>query len=338
MSESRSKPAMAARTLSFQNARTMSQLYCGNLDNLAAVERTLGVKVATRDDWISLEGEESAVARAEGLFTLLNDGRTQGLLIKNADFAHMLEGVARGDLEKLRTLFTSAVAVTTAKRTIVPKTLGQKQYLQAIQDNDVVIGIGPAGTGKTYLAMAAAVSALVKNQVQRLVLTRPAVEAGEALGFLPGDLREKLLPYLRPLYDAMYDMIDREDAARLLEKGVIEIAPLAYMRGRTLSNAFIILDEAQNTTPEQMMMFLTRLGEGSKMVVTGDVTQIDLPRSKASGLVQARRILADIPGITVFNFGPGDVVRHPLVLRILEAYHRHRDQREAPDTPRTPPS
>ena len=327
---------MTSKTLTFQNARTASQLYSGNLENLAAVERTLGVKLATRDDWISIEGEEAAVAKAEGLFTLLNDGRTQGLQIKNADFAHMLEGVARGDLEQLRSLFSAAVAVTTAKRTIVPKTLGQKQYLQAIQENDVVIGIGPAGTGKTYLAMAAAVSALVKNQVQRLILTRPAVEAGEALGFLPGDLREKLLPYLRPLYDAMYDMIDREDAARLLEKGVIEIAPLAYMRGRTLSNAFVILDEAQNTTPEQMMMFLTRLGEGSKMVVTGDVTQIDLPRSKPSGLVQARRILADIPGINVFHFGPGDVVRHPLVLRILEAYRRHRDQSEASGSPPTP--
>jgi phosphate starvation-inducible PhoH-like protein len=218
--------------------------------------------------------------------------------------------------------------VQTGRRTIVPKTLGQKQYLQAIAANDIVLGIGPAGTGKTYLAMAAAVSALLKNEVQKLVLTRPAVEAGEALGFLPGDLREKLDPYLRPLYDAMYDMMDREDAAKLAEKGVIEIAPLAYMRGRTLSNAFVILDEAQNTTVEQMMMFLTRLGDGSKMVVTGDITQVDLPRSKISGLIQARHILADVKGIEIFNFGPGDVVRHPLVLRILEAFAKYQASKE----------
>lgn len=322
---------MASKTLSFQNPRLLSQLYCGNLENLAAVERTLGVKLVARDDWLSIDGEPDRVAQAEALFNLLNEGRAQGLQVKNADFAHMLDGVARGEADRLRSLFNAAVVVQTGRRTIVPKTLGQKQYLQAIAKHDIVLGIGPAGTGKTYLAMAAAVSALLQNQVQRLVLTRPAVEAGEALGFLPGDLREKLLPYLRPLYDAMYDMMDREDVARLVEKGVIEIAPLAYMRGRTLSNAFVVLDEAQNTTSEQMMMFLTRLGDGSKMVVTGDVTQIDLPRSKASGLVQAQRVLADVTGIEIFNFGPGDVVRHPLVLRILEAYHRHRSAKETTD-------
>ncbi|BET69001.1 PhoH family protein [Opitutales bacterium ASA1] len=319
---------MASKTLKFPNARTASQLYCGNPANLSAVERTLGVQASARDDWITFDGEEPAVERAETLFNILSEGRAQGLLIKNADFAHMLDGVARGEAEKLRSLFASAVVVQTNRRTIVPKTLGQKQYLQAIATRDIVLGIGPAGTGKTYLAMAAAVSALIKGEVQKLVLTRPAVEAGEALGFLPGDLREKLDPYLRPLYDAMYDMLDREDVAKLAEKGVIEIAPLAYMRGRTLSNAFIILDEAQNTTVEQMMMFLTRLGDGSKMVVTGDITQVDLPRSKTSGLVQARHILADVPGIEIFNFGPGDVVRHPLVLRILEAYAKHQSSKE----------
>jgi phosphate starvation-inducible PhoH-like protein len=189
----------------------------------------------------------------------------------------------------------------------------------------IVFGIGPAGTGKTYLAMAAAVSALLKNQVERIILTRPAVEAGEALGFLPGDLREKILPYLRPLYDALHDMMDPEDVARLTEKGVIEIAPLAYMRGRTLSHAFIVLDEAQNTTPEQMMMFLTRLGEESRMVVTGDVTQIDLPRSKQSGLLEVRNILRDIPGIEFHAFSGSDVVRHPLVQNIIDAYDRYRN-------------
>jgi len=188
-----------------------------------------------------------------------------------------------------------------------------------------VFGIGPAGTGKTYLAMAAAVSALLNHEVKRIVLTRPAVEAGETLGFLPGDLREKILPYLRPLYDALHDMLDPEEVVKLTEKGIIEIAPLAYMRGRTLSNAFVILDEAQNTTPEQMMMFLTRLGEDSRMVVTGDVTQIDLPRSKQSGLLEVRHILGDTPGIVFHTFTGADVVRHPLVQRIIEAYERYKN-------------
>jgi len=194
--------------------------------------------------------------------------------------------------------------------------------LQAIQKNPIVFGIGPAGTGKTYLAMAAAISALLKNQVQRIVLTRPAVEAGEALGFLPGDLREKILPYLRPLYDALHDMLDPEDVATLSEKGVIEIAPLAYMRGRTLANAYIILDEAQNTSHEQMMMFLTRLGDDSRMIITGDITQIDLPRNKTSGLVQAPRVLRNIPGIDFHHFAASDVVRHPLVQKIIDAYEQ----------------
>jgi phosphate starvation-inducible PhoH-like protein len=210
---------------------------------------------------------------------------------------------------------------------VVPKTLGQKLYLQSMLKNPIVFGIGPAGTGKTYLAMAAAVSALLRNQVQRIILTRPAVEAGEALGFLPGDLREKILPYLRPLYDALHDLLDPEDVVRLTEKGVIEIAPLAYMRGRTLAQAFVVLDEAQNATSEQMMMFLTRLGEDSRMVVTGDVTQIDLPRSKASGLVEVSQILRDIPGIDFQTFTGSDVVRHRLVQSIIDAYERHRNSR-----------
>jgi phosphate starvation-inducible PhoH-like protein len=222
----------------------------------------------------------------------------------------------------LRSLFTEPLQIATNRKSVVPKTIGQKLYLQAMQKNPIVFGIGPAGTGKTYLAMAAAISALLKNQVQRIVLTRPAVEAGETLGFLPGDLREKILPYLRPLYDAMHDLLDPEDAARLAEKGVIEIAPLAYMRGRTLANAYVILDEAQNTTPEQMMMFLTRLGDESRMVVTGDITQIDLPRSKQSGLVQAPRILRNIPGIEFQHFTASDVVRHPLVQKIIDAYEQ----------------
>ncbi|MBI2518453.1 MAG: PhoH family protein [Opitutae bacterium] len=314
----------AAKTLQFPNARQLGQLYCSNEANLVLAERKLGVRLVTRDDWLKIEGTDDAtIARAETFFNLLNEGRAQGLAMRTPDFMRLIETyVAAGGEEKLRTLFSEPVQLATNKKSVVPKTLGQKLYLQAIQKNPIVFGIGPAGTGKTYLAMAAAVSALLKNQVQRIVLTRPAVEAGETLGFLPGDLREKILPYLRPLYDAMHDLLDAEDAARLAEKGIIEIAPLAYMRGRTLAHAFVILDEAQNTTPEQMMMFLTRLGDESRMIVTGDITQIDLPRSKQSGLVQAPRILRNIPGIEFQHFTGSDVVRHPLVQKIIDAYEQ----------------
>jgi phosphate starvation-inducible PhoH-like protein len=310
----------ASKTLTYPSARHLSQLYCGTEDNLALVEKTLGVRIVTRDDWLKLEGPAEAIARAEEFLTLLNTGRNQGLAYRTPDFRRLLELFARDDGAGLRSLINEPLVIATRRKSIVPKTLGQKLYLQSIQKNPVVFGIGPAGTGKTYLAMAAAISALLKNQVQRIVLTRPAVEAGEALGFLPGDLREKILPYLRPLYDALHDMLDPEDVATLSEKGVIEIAPLAYMRGRTLANAYIILDEAQNTTPEQMMMFLTRLGDESRMIVTGDITQIDLPRSKLSGLMQAPRILRNIPGIDFHHFTAADVVRHPLVQKIIAAY------------------
>ena len=313
----------ASSTLRFPNLRQPGLLYCQNEANLGLVEKRLSVRIVARDDWLQLDGSEEAVARTGLFFTLLNEGRTQGLGLRTPDFVRLLETyTGEGGPEKLRILFSEPLFIATNKKSIVPKTIGQKQYLQAIQKNPVVFGIGPAGTGKTYLAMAAAVSALLKNQVQRIVLTRPAVEAGETLGFLPGDLREKILPYLRPLYDAMHDLLDPEDAARLAEKGVIEIAPLAYMRGRTLSNAFVILDEAQNTTPEQMMMFLTRLGDESRMIITGDITQIDLPRSKPSGLVQAPRILRNIPGLEFHHFTASDVVRHPLVQKIIEAYEQ----------------
>jgi phosphate starvation-inducible PhoH-like protein len=312
----------ASKTLTYPNARHLNQLYCGAEENIALVEKSLGVRITTRDDWLKLEGPAEAVARAEEFFALLNTGRTQGLAYRTPDFRRLLDLFARDGGTSLRALVNEPLVIATRRRSIVPKTLGQKLYLQSIQRNPVVFGIGPAGTGKTYLAMAAAISALLKNQVQRIVLTRPAVEAGEALGFLPGDLREKILPYLRPLYDALHDMLDPEDVATLAEKGVIEIAPLAYMRGRTLANAYIILDEAQNTTPEQMMMFLTRLGEESRMVVTGDITQIDLPRSKASGLTQAPRILRNIPGIDFHHFTAADVVRHPLVQKIIDAYEQ----------------
>jgi phosphate starvation-inducible PhoH-like protein len=316
---------MASTTLHFPTARHLSQLYAGQPENLAHAERLLQLGIVSRDDWLRLDGEASAIAAGEALFNLLNEARTLGLVIRTPDFHRFAEGVARGETEQLRELFTRPVVVQTQRKTIVPKTLGQKLYLQAILRHPLVFGIGPAGTGKTYLAMAAAINALLKNQVERIILTRPAVEAGEALGFLPGDLREKILPYLRPLYDAMGDMLDAGDVAKLTEKGIIEIAPLAYMRGRTLSRSFIVLDEAQNTTPEQMMMFLTRLGEDSRMVVTGDITQIDLPRAKQSGLLEVGRILRDIPGIEFHQFSGADVVRHPLVLKIIEAYERYQN-------------
>jgi phosphate starvation-inducible PhoH-like protein len=313
-----------SKTLHYSNARHLSQLYAGSEENLLRVERALGVRLVTRDEWLKLDGPADAIAKAEEFFTLLNTGRTQGLALRTADFIRLLENYTKDDGSSLRSLFNDPLVITTKRKTVVPKTIGQKLYLQAIQKNPIVFGIGPAGTGKTYLAMASAISALLKGQVQRIVLTRPAVEAGETLGFLPGDLREKILPYLRPLYDALHDMLDAEDVSSLSEKGVIEIAPLAYMRGRTLANAYIILDEAQNTTPEQMMMFLTRLGDESRMIITGDVTQIDLPRAKPSGLVQSPRILRNIPGIEFHHFTASDVVRHPLVQKIIDAYEQAR--------------
>jgi phosphate starvation-inducible PhoH-like protein len=316
---------MGSKTLRYPSPRHLHQLYGSREENLGYAERHLGVKLVTREDWLKIEGPDAAVNTTEELFNFLNDARAQGVNIRTADFHRFVDTIARGEIAQLRSLFGEPVVIATNRKTIVPKTLGQKLYLQSIQQNPIVFGIGPAGTGKTYLAMAAAISALLKNQVERVILTRPAVEAGEALGFLPGDLREKILPYLRPLYDAMHDMLDAGDVAKLTEKGIIEIAPLAYMRGRTLSHAFIVLDEAQNTTPEQMMMFLTRLGEDSRMIVTGDITQIDLPRSKQSGLIEVERILQDIPGIDFHHFSGSDVVRHPLVLKIIEAYDRFKN-------------
>ncbi len=311
---------MATRTLHFEKPRLLHQLYCGNEENLRVVEKRLVVDIVTRDNWIEIEGDEPALDKVESLFELLGKGRTQGLAIKDADFLKMLNAVVDGKTNEVLALFENKIVVKIKNKSIVPKNINQKRYLESILKNDVVFGVGPAGTGKTYLAIALGLKALLEGDVERLMLTRPAVEAGETLGFLPGDLEEKILPYLRPLYDAMEDMLGREGVQKLIEKGQIEIAPLAYMRGRTLSNAFVILDEAQNTTPEQMIMFLTRLGEGAQMVVTGDITQIDLPKSKLSGLKQASEVLNDIKGVDVFYFNEGDVVRHPLVMRIIKAY------------------
>ncbi len=322
---------MSTKTLRFPSARHLHQLYGGRDENLALAERLFSVQLTSRDDWLKIDGPDSAIARVETLLGLLGEARAKGLAIRTPDFQRFAETVAAGQAEQLRSLVSQPLVIATNRKRIVPQTLGQKLYLQSIQQNPLVFGIGPAGTGKTYLAVAAAISALLNNQVERIILTRPAVEAGEALGFLPGDLQEKILPYLRPLYDAMHDMLSPEDVAKLTEKGTIEIAPLAYMRGRTLSHAFIILDEAQNTTPEQMMMLLTRLGEDSRMVITGDVTQIDLPRSKQSGLLEVGRILQNIPGIDFHTFSGADVVRHPLVLKIIEAYERYKNPMGQPD-------
>ena len=323
---------MPSKPLYFPSHRHLQALYANRDENLALIEHALSVKLVTRDEWLKIEGSADAISRTETLIDHLDEARSQGVNLRTSDLVRIIETFAHGNADDLKALCGEPVIISTRRKSIVPKTLGQKFYLQSIHKNPVVFGVGPAGTGKTYLAVAAAIEALLKNQVERVILTRPAVEAGEALGFLPGDLREKILPYLRPLYDAMHDMLDPEDVARLTEKGVIEIAPLAYMRGRTLSHAFIILDEAQNTTPEQMMMFLTRLGEDSRMIVTGDITQIDLPRSKQSGLVEVSRILANIPGIDFDYFNGGDVVRHPLVLKIIEAYECYKNPMRSDET------
>ena len=321
---------MATSKLHFQNPRQLSQLYCSKEENLRLVEDLFAVTIVTRDGWLQVDGKETAIERVKIAFDLLQLAREQGLNIKRPDFENIVTGVSKNQEKELLSLFDHKTIIKTRRGSIVPKTINQKKYLQAIFDNDIVFGIGPAGTGKTYLAMAAAVSELLEGNIKRLILSRPAVEAGETLGFLPGDLHEKILPYLRPLYDALYDMMDRSDVDKLIEKGVIEIAPLAYMRGRTLSDAFIILDEAQNTTPEQMMMFLTRLGNESKMVITGDITQIDIPRSKTSGLLEIRNVLKSLDGINFHTFEAKDVVRHHLVQKIVEAYDRYRNVDSVP--------
>lgn len=321
---------MSDRTLHFSNPHLLADLYCGDESNLNLLENLLGVRAVTRDDWLRLEASDtSQLDRAESFFRVLEKGRRQGLKITQADFQHSLEAFSEGRQQEYENLFSEASVINLRRASVVPKTLNQKRYLQSIRERDIVFGIGPAGTGKTYLAVAAAIDALLQDQVERIILTRPAVEAGEALGFLPGDLSEKIQPYLLPLYDAIYEMLGRAQGRKLIgldgerkeeRNSRIEIAPLAYMRGRTLSNAFVILDEAQNTTPEQMMMFLTRLGENSRMVITGDRTQIDLPRHKYSGLKEAEKVLCKTPGIRFHYFDGRDVVRHPLVQNIIDAY------------------
>ncbi|HYG23799.1 MAG TPA: PhoH family protein [Verrucomicrobiae bacterium] len=315
---------MASETLHFENARMAQQLFNNDPRNLQALETQLGVKATSREGWIKLEGESEAIERAKQLFLSLEGSLKAGSPVRSRDFTHALNIVRNEGVSTLKDLMTDRITTSEKKGGVTAKTVGQKKYMDAIRSHDVTFGIGPAGTGKTYLAVATAIAALREGKVSRIILTRPAVEAGEALGFLPGDLYEKITPYLRPLHDALHDMLPAEDVQKHMERSIIEIAPLAYMRGRTLNNAFIILDEAQNSTMEQMFMFLTRLGANSKAVITGDETQVDLPAHKQSGLVEAHRVLRNIEGVAVVEFSRKDVVRHPLVQRIIAAYEEHR--------------
>jgi phosphate starvation-inducible PhoH-like protein len=318
---------VATETLHFENARFAQQLFNHEPRNLQALETELGVKATAREGWIKLDGPADGIERARQLFASLQNLLQAGSPVKNREFTHALNVVKHEGASTLKDMVNDRVQTHESKPGVTAKTVGQKKYLDAIRNHDITFGIGPAGTGKTYLAVATALSALREGKTSRIILTRPAVEAGEALGFLPGDLYEKITPYLRPLHDALQDMLPAGEIQKLMERGTIEIAPLAYMRGRTLNNAFIILDEAQNSTTEQMLMFLTRLGHGSKAVITGDETQVDLPPHKNSGLAEAHRALKHTEGIAIIEFSRRDVVRHPLVQRIISAYEDHRSKK-----------
>lgn len=289
-------------------------------EHLKLIERALNLSIAARDSEVTLVGAEPEVKLARQVIDQLYSIGKRGFMISLADVARAMDILRDDSSVKLQEIFLDTVFVTARNRNISPKGLNQKAYIDSIRRNDVVFGIGPAGTGKTFLAMAMGLAALMDKTVKRIILTRPAVEAGERLGFLPGDLQEKVNPYLRPLYDAIADMMESEKVEQMIARGAVEVAPLAFMRGRTLNDSFIILDEAQNATTEQMKMFLTRVGFGSKVVVTGDVTQIDLPRHQRSGLVEAMHILGDVDGISFQHFTDVDVVRHPVVKRIIQAY------------------
>jgi phosphate starvation-inducible PhoH-like protein len=289
-------------------------------ENLRQLESTFGVRIRTQGHDLIVEGAPDAEARVERTVTELASLLRDGYRVSNGDVRTAAQLVSEDAGVALKDYLVRGPARAAGKRQVAPKSVNQRRYLEAIDQHDIVFGIGPAGTGKTYLAMAQAIVFLLQKKVSRIVLARPAVEAGEKLGFLPGDLQEKVNPYLRPLYDALYDMLETDRVERLLERGTVEIAPLAFMRGRTLNDAFVILDEAQNTTSEQMKMFLTRLGVGSKAVVTGDVTQIDLPSGRASGLVEAMKVVSQVEGIAFVHFDDRDVVRHKLVQQIVKAY------------------
>ncbi|MFI5394873.1 MAG: PhoH family protein [Candidatus Binatia bacterium] len=322
-----------ALELSFENHRLFENLLGHHDEHLKALERGLGVRIAINGTTLLISGDPVERELAGRVLTQLYAVVEKGYPVYTSDVDYAIRILSGDRNANLREIFLDTIYISAHQRTITPKSIAQKEYIEAIRNYDIVFGIGPAGTGKTYLAMAMAVAELMKNNFARMILTRPAVEAGEKLGFLPGDLAEKVNPYLRPLYDALHDMVDFERAQKMLERGNIEVAPLAFMRGRTLNDSFVILDEAQNTTGEQMKMFLTRLGYGSKAVITGDVTQIDLPAGRASGLKEAQIILTGIDGIRFCTFSERDVVRHRLVQDIITAYDRFETRRDSSPPP-----
>ncbi|MDO5301716.1 MAG: PhoH family protein [Tissierellia bacterium] len=317
------------QAIELEGSRQQAELF-GRLDeNVKQIEEAFSVSLSFREPTLVVSGNEQNVRDAHLVIGNLMEAIQRQKRLEPRDVGYTIDLVKSGITDSFVDLLNDVIVYTEAGRPIRPKTLGQKRYLDSIRSHDVVFGIGPAGTGKTYIAMANAVKAFKEKEVSRIILTRPAVEAGESLGFLPGDLQMKVDPYLRPLYDALFEMLGQESYGKYLEKGMIEVAPLAYMRGRTLDNAYVILDEAQNTTNEQMKMFLTRLGYGSKTIITGDITQIDLPRGKQSGLKTVLKILKGVRGIDIVRLGRNDIVRHPLVQRIIDAYERHDKAEEA---------
>jgi phosphate starvation-inducible PhoH-like protein len=320
-------PDPATHRITLASESDLLSLLGRNDENLRLLESELDLRVVARGVEVTLKGDARHVARGARVLEELRARVEAGLSVQAADVRAALRVLAEDETADLRAIFLDAIPVPSRKRQITPKTLNQKRYVDAIRSYDVVIGIGPAGTGKSYLAMAMAVAALTRREVSRIILTRPAVEAGERLGFLPGDMYEKVHPYLRPLYDALYDMLEPDRVATMTERGAIEIAPLAYMRGRTLNDAFIVLDEAQNTTSEQMKMFLTRLGFNSRMVITGDITQVDLPSTRTSGLIEIQAVLKHVAGIAFVYFTEKDVVRHELVSEIVKAYDEWAQER-----------
>ncbi|MCM8779172.1 MAG: PhoH family protein [Candidatus Omnitrophica bacterium] len=315
------------KNIQFQNNQEAQALFGKYDENIKLIEDSLGVKIVGRGEAVTIIGEDPEVEKAVSLFTELLAVVRKGGIVRKHELLFALRTVKEGKSSQLREIYLDRIEVSSKRHYITPQTKGQKEYIDAIRKYDIVFCIGPAGTGKTYLAMAMAVNALQNQDVSRIILVRPAVEAGESLGYLPGDIYEKVSPYLRPLYDALYDMMEVEKIERYMERGIIEVVPLAYMRGRTLNDSFIILDEAQNSTPEQMKMFLTRLGFDSKAVITGDITQSDLPLGKESGLIQAQYVLKDIEGIRFVVLTGEDVVRHELVQEIIKAYARFESSR-----------
>ncbi len=311
------------------NNELISNVFGSFDENIKKIEKAFSVKIINRGDNILISGEKDSAAKASKVLSALSSAASKGEEINAQKINYYIDEIEDESFEKIEKISDDIICMTISGKTIKPKTLGQKTYTDMIKNKTIVFGIGPAGTGKTYLAMAMAITAFKRNEVHRIILTRPAIEAGESLGFLPGDMQQKVDPYLRPLYDALYEIMGSDAFIKNMEKGAIEVAPLAYMRGRTLDNAFIVLDEAQNTTPEQMKMFLTRIGFGSKAVITGDITQIDLPGGKRSGLIEASEILRSIEDIGICTLTNKDVVRHPLVQKIINAYEKYEQKNSA---------